>query len=206
MEYYHDIIAQQSLQYLQELRRDFDFILIGGWAVFLYTQALKSKDIDIIVEYSELGKMKQKYQVIKNERLKKYEIKTGQFDIDIYLPDYSDLGIEINEIKKNTVSRQGFNVPQLEILFLLKLYTWSQRRGSVKGRKDELDIFSLVMLSEFSWPRYLELIEKFQFEKIHQVFVSLLKETRAIPEFNINEQKIARIRKKIFKEIDPDGK
>ena len=45
-EFYQDLITQKSFEALQNLKREFDFILIGGWAVFLYTKDLKSKDID----------------------------------------------------------------------------------------------------------------------------------------------------------------
>ena len=54
MEYYQNIITAKSFQILQALKRQYDFILIGGWAVFLYTRTLKSKDIDIIVDYPAL--------------------------------------------------------------------------------------------------------------------------------------------------------
>ena len=50
MQYYHDIITEKSFEFLQELKKKFNFVLIGGWAVFLYARTLKSKDIDIIVD------------------------------------------------------------------------------------------------------------------------------------------------------------
>lgn len=49
MQFYNDIITQKSFAYLQILKKKYDFILIGGWAVFLYSRSLKSKDIDIII-------------------------------------------------------------------------------------------------------------------------------------------------------------
>jgi hypothetical protein len=58
MQFYHEIITEKSFQFLQELKREYEFVLIGGWAVFLYSHSLKSKDIDIIVDYSELAKLK----------------------------------------------------------------------------------------------------------------------------------------------------
>jgi hypothetical protein len=45
--YYNDLITQKSWQTLQVLRGRLEFVLIGGWAVYLYTKALKSKDIDL---------------------------------------------------------------------------------------------------------------------------------------------------------------
>lgn len=77
MQYYHKLVTDKSYQFLQNLKRSYEFVLIGGWAVYLYTQALKSKDIDIIVDYKELAKLKENFDVFKNDRLKKYEIKTG---------------------------------------------------------------------------------------------------------------------------------
>lgn len=50
MEYYHDLITRQSFDFLKELNKKFDFVLIGGWAVFLFTRALKSKDVDIVID------------------------------------------------------------------------------------------------------------------------------------------------------------
>ncbi len=144
MQYYHGLIIEKSFKFLQQLKKRYKFILIGGWAVFLYSRSLKSKDIDIIIDYSELGKMKEEYDVSKNDRLKKYEIKTGEFDIDIYLPNYSELGVNLEELQKRTIIKEGFNIPPPEILFLLKLFAWPERQGSAKGKKDELDIFSLA--------------------------------------------------------------
>ena len=153
MQFYHDIVTDKSFHLLRGLKSKFSFTLIGGWAVFLYTQAMKSKDIDIIVDYGELSEFRQDYVLSKNERLKKYEIKQGEVDVDIYLPHYSDIGIPVERVSESSVSRGGFKVPQLEVLFLLKLYAYSARRGSVKGKKDEMDIFPRV-LPEFNWNKY----------------------------------------------------
>jgi hypothetical protein len=201
MQFYHDIITKKSFEYLQQFRRKHKFILIGGWAVFLYSKALKSKDIDIIIDYDELAKLKELYEVRKNERLRKYEISEGNFDIDIYVPHYSELGIDIAEIIKNSVNKEGFTVSALEILFLLKLYVWLERRGSSKGQKDELDIFCLAMLPQFNWRKYLRLVKELKFFKYHKEFIKLLKNTREIRKLAVNEQKMAKIRKNILAEI-----
>lgn len=198
MQFYHSLVTEKSYVFLQSLKRSYKFILIGGWAVYLYTRALKSKDIDIIIDYSELAKMREKNEVFKNDRLKKYEIKTGEFDIDIYLPHYSELGIDAQEIQKKSIAREGFVVPELEMLFLLKLFAWKNRRGSAKGRKDELDIFSLIFLPEFSATKYLAQIKKFGMEELQKELVALIKNTSRIEELGINEQKMAKLKKIIL--------
>ncbi|PIX11418.1 hypothetical protein COZ73_02740 [Candidatus Falkowbacteria bacterium CG_4_8_14_3_um_filter_36_11] len=201
MQFYHDFITQKSFEYLQKLKNKFQFILIGGWAVFLYTKSLKSKDIDIIVDYENLAKMKEVGEIRKNNRLKKYEVSEGNFDIDIYVPYYSELGMPIEEIQKNSKNKEGFTAPEPEILLLLKLYAWHNRRGSAKGQKDELDIFSLALLSEFDWRKYAGFVEKYDFSELNKEFKNLLKATRRIKDLNINEQKMAKSKKRILEKI-----
>ncbi len=201
MQFYNDIITQKSFVYLQSLKKKHKFILIGGWAVYLYSKSLKSKDIDIIIDYDVLAKLKETNEVFKNERLSKYEIDTGNFDIDIYIAHYSELGIEIEEIKKFAVQKEGFIVPALEILFLMKLFAWHNRRGSSKGQKDELDIFSLALLPEFDWEKYSKFVAEFNFSKYGNEFTILLKNTNSIKELNVNEQQMSKIKKSISGEL-----
>ena len=87
--FYQEMVTQKSWQILQNLKKQVAFILIGGWAVFLYTNSLKSKDIDVIIDYGQLEDLKRTGNVYKNERLRKYEIKREGVDIDIYLPFFS---------------------------------------------------------------------------------------------------------------------
>ncbi len=59
MGFYYPDIAEESWRLLLELRRRYAFTLIGGWAVWLYTKSLKSKDIDIIVDYEGLDRLRE---------------------------------------------------------------------------------------------------------------------------------------------------
>src|SRR3990167_8592495 len=104
MEYYHDLVTQKSWEELTQLTKFLDFVLIGGWAVYLYTKTLKSKDIDIIVDFDQLKLLQEHYQLNKNERLKKYEAVKGEVQIDIYLPHFSALGIPVEELIKHSAS------------------------------------------------------------------------------------------------------
>jgi hypothetical protein len=201
VQFYSDIITQKSFVYLQGMKKKYKFILIGGWAVFLYSKSLKSKDIDIIVDYEVLAKIKETDEMFKNERLRKYEINTGHFDVDIYVPHYSELGIDVAEIQKNTINKEGFLVPALEILLLMKLFAWHNRRGSAKGQKDELDIFSLAFLPEFDWKKYAEFVKQFNFFEYNKEFIKLLKGTHSVKELDANEQKMAKLRKVILGQI-----
>lgn len=200
-EFYHDLITETSFITLQDLKRKFNFILIGGWAIFLYTKALKSKDIDMIIDYDELDKIRKNFEVSKNERLKKYEVKIEKIDIDIYLPFFSNIGFPIEEIKNYTQSVEGFIVPIPEILLILKTVTLIERRGTTKGKKDLIDIFSLLKEGKINWQKYKELVEKYNLKEVNQKFKELVSSAKAIPELNLLNHQIAKLKKKTLKEL-----
>ena len=143
MAYYHDIITQKSWEELKTLNKKVKFVLIGGWATYLYTKELKSKDIDILINYDELGKLKEFYEVIKNDRLKKYEARRGEIQIDIYLPHHSEIGIPVDILISSSTSLEGFRVLKKEWLICLKIFVFNIRGRTPKGEKDFLDILSL---------------------------------------------------------------
>ena len=200
-EFYHGLITEKSFKILQDLRRKFNFILIGGWAIFLYTKTLKSKDIDIIIDYDQLEKLKKEFNVFKNERLKKYEIKIEGIDIDIYLPFFSDLGFPVEELKNYTQTFEGFIVSIPEILLILKGVTFKERKGTVKGGKDLIDIFSLLKEKQIDWQKYKEIIKKYNLEKINQELKNLVSSQGAIPELKLLNHQIAKLKKEILKEV-----
>ncbi len=194
-EFYHDLITEKSFKMLQDLKRKFDFILIGGWAIFLYTEALKSKDIDIVVDYDELEKFKREYDIFKNERLRKYEAKIEGIDIDIYLPFFSDLGFPIEEIKNYTQSIEGFIVPIPEILLIFKTVALTERKGTTKGKKDLIDIFSLLKEEKVNWQKYKEIIEKYNLKETNQKLKEIVSTAKSIPELNLLNHQISRLKK-----------
>lgn len=198
---YHDLITEKSWNLLQELKRKYEFILIGGWAVYLYTKGLKSRDIDFICDYETLEHLRTEYEVIKNDRLKKYEIHAGEFDIDIYLPFYSELGIPLESLQKMTSTIEGFLVPNRETLLILKQKAFENRRGSNKGKKDRLDILSLVK-EYFDFKKYSMLIGDYNLSNFKNNLQKLIEETREIKELSINAHQWARIKVSLLKELD----
>lgn len=202
MAFYHDLITQKSWQVLLDLRKKYKFILIGGWAVFLYTKALKSKDIDLVVDYEELEKIRQEFTVFKNERLKKYEGRKEEAEIDIYVPFYSNLGIPVEEIKKFTVSVEGFTVAEKEVLAILKQNALKQRGGSLKGRKDLIDLVSLFSLSDFQWDKYFQLIREYRLKDYLDFFRKTLKSIFEIKELGLNTHQFNRVKKKILLSLE----
>lgn len=202
MEYWHNIITEKSFALLKELTRHYDFILIGGWAVFLWTQALKSKDIDIVLSFEELGRLRKTLSVSKNARLKKYEAKKEDIDIDIYLPYYSNPGLPAEEIEKFTLLREGFRIPQPEVLLILKQKAYFERKQSVRGRKDEIDIFSLLLLPDFDWQKYQVILKQYKMEGFADGLKELLQETFEVKELNLSRHKLAKLKKEVLKKLE----
>ncbi len=148
MEFWNSEATNASWEKLLELNKEIKFILIGGWAVYLWTKLQKSKDIDIIIDYGTLRTLSQQYTLIKNDRLKKYEVKLERFDIDVYLPKYSRLAIPPEDIIKTFGDNiSGIAVPKAEALMVLKLGALSERKESIKGSKDTIDALGLLFYS-----------------------------------------------------------
>lgn len=200
-QFWHNTITDKSWQALQDLRSKLDFILIGGWAVYLYTKKMKSKDIDIIVNYEELGKLKDLYEVHKNERLKKYEINLGEFDIDIYLPHYSRLGFPLEKISNYTQKLEGFIAPKVEILLLLKLFAYQDRKDSTKGEKDRLDIISLFDRVDINWGLVNKITRQHQGLDYQNLIKDVVSVDRA-SELNLNNQAMSKLRNKILENLE----
>jgi len=199
--FYQQFITDKSFLILKQLKKDFDFVLIGGWAVYFYTKSLKSKDIDIIVDFSQLQKIKQNFSIEKNERLRKYQVKLEEIDIDIYLPFYSSLGLPVEEVVKQTVILSGFTLPKKEALLITKLNAYQNRKGSIKGQKDLIDILSLVLLEDFDFRYLLNLIKRYQLKNYWLTVKKIIKETMEVPELSLNRHFWGRKKRRLLDKI-----
>jgi len=200
MEFWHDALVEKSWKVLQELRKRYEFILLGGWAVYLYTKALKSKDIDLIVDYSTLGRMGRELPLKKNERLKKYELLVNDVEVDVYVPYFSYLGIPVEDVVANVRVLEGFKVPTPEVLLILKQTAEIERAGSVKGLKDRIDILALLIYSEIELNHYLSLVDKYSLSSYRDRLMYLVETAdREFKELGItNPRHIKQLKKKIL--------
>lgn len=201
-QFYQNIITQKSWELLLGIKKQFKFILIGGWAVFLYTNNLKSKDIDIIIDFQSLQKLKNDYEIHKNERLKKYEIKQGGIDIDIYLPFYSWLGLPAEKIIPHTSMIETFTVVKKEILLFTKLQAYIERKASVKGQKDKIDILSLVMLPDFDFKIFKDFLSKNNKTEHIKRLLNIIIETKEVEELSLNRHYFSRKKKELLIKLE----
>ncbi len=203
MEFWNEIAIDRSFKLLQALKKKIDFILIGGWAVYFLTKAIKSKDIDIIVDFENLSKLKYEFDIKKTEFLKKYECEIEGTSIDIYVQYYSEFSLPIEEIVKNTLKIESFEIPKPEILLILKQQAEMERKDSVKGQKDRVDIICLAKSGMIDWKFYDKLIEKFDLKdykkRLKEIVRSARKEFEYLGITNLRE--IKKIKEKILKEF-----
>ncbi len=204
MDFWNDEVTERSWVELVALNKEIDFTLIGGWATYLYTKLQKSKDIDIIVDYPELRKLSAGHAVAKDDRLRRYEVKLEGFDVDIYLPGYSELELPAQDITGRLLgSREGFRVPRQEVLLLLKLGAYASRAKSIKGGKDAIDLLGLLFYSELNFKLLGELVAKYNKKERMGLLLEALNgfDRKQLGFLNLNEKGFAEMRKGFSGEI-----
>jgi hypothetical protein len=173
-EFWHESLTEESWRKLQELSKEWDLTVIGGWSVWLWTKQHKSRDIDIIVDFNELARLKEKYALAKNDRLKKYEIKMQGFDIDIYVPFYSKLALPVEELEKEKTTIDGISTVSCEALLILKQGAEIERRNTVKGQKDAIDILTLLIHAPVDFGKYSALLAKNKKENFSRELIGVI--------------------------------
>ena len=200
MEFWNSQLTEKSWKILQELRKKYKFILIGGWAVYLLTRQQKSKDIDIVVDLDELQKLK-KEGLSKNDNLKKYEIKIQDIDIDIYVSYFSKLTLAPQYLKKHIKQIEGFNVASSEALIILKQGAYNSRKNSIKGEKDKIDIVSLLFFLDIDFKSYKSILKECSLEDYIHELINLVKEFKDYNSLNLTPNKFKSKKKDILSQL-----
>jgi hypothetical protein len=204
VEFWNEIIIDKSFKVLQELRKKIDFVLIGGWAVYFLTKTIKSKDIDIIVDFENLSKIKSEIDLKKTEFLKKYEGEVEGVSIDIYVPYYSEFAIPVEEILKNTIKVETFKIPRPEILLILKQQAELERKNTVKGQKDRVDIICLAKSGKLDWKYYKRLVKKFGLKEYEDELKKIIRSAKTEFEYIgiANLREIKKIKERVLNELE----
>jgi hypothetical protein len=208
MEFWNSEITNDSWNELLVLSRTYNFILIGEWAIYLYTKLHKSRDIDIVVDYDQFWILSKDFQLRKNPSLRKYEIKFQKFDIDVYTPFYSRLTVPVQDLINNFTIIENIKVPKIEELLILKLGAFDERVDSIKGQKDRLDIAGLVFYSSVDYARFTELLNKYEKRVYYKLLMNAVGNInpRLLQYLNLNESTYAKIKKKALEVINSNLK
>ena len=198
MSFWNEPTEEKSYSLLLQLKRKWDFVLIGGWAVFLYTKASKSKDIDMVVGYDELSRMMVFLPIKKNDRLRKYEADIKGVSVDVYLSHYSNLIIPPEDLIKESRIIEGFRVPRLEMLLALKQQAEMERKGSIKGMKDRVDILS-ILLTDLDMGEYVKLVEPGYLKRLREIVAQARDEFRYLGIMDLRD--VRKKREKLLKKV-----
>jgi len=204
MEFWSEILTKASWEKLIELSKEIKFVLIGGWAAYLWTGLHKSKDIDIIVDHNILLLLQKKYALEKNDKLKKYEVKFDRFDIDIYLPGYSKLAIPPGDIiKKYSTKVKGITTASPEALIILKQGAEIERRNTIKGKKDAIDILTLLIHAPLDLKKYGKILSQYKKENYIKELATVIRnfDERDLRYLGIDFMKFKRWKRKILGEL-----
>jgi len=160
--------TEKSWQVLNDLRNLADFILIGGWADYLWTHKLKSRDIDLCINQGNFYKLQQEllqrnHAIKRNIRLMKFEAIIDTVEVDIYTPFLSKLIVPCQDIinQKLYATIEHFKTAQPEALLLLKAQAAQQRWHSEKGAKDRTDIISLLQHADIKQAALKQMLKKY---------------------------------------------
>ncbi len=203
MEFWNSNLTEKSWKIMQQLReKNFDFIVIGEWAAYLWTNLHKSKDIDIVVEnYNSLNFLKKSYDLKKNNNLKKYEIKIEEIEIDIYVPFFLELTIPVEDLKKHSSKIKNFKVVKPEALLILKQGAEQDREKSVKGEKDRIDIITLVFYSGIDFKEYFKLIKKYRIEHFYKRLKKIIANFKDVKYVNMTPRELKLKKKEILDKL-----
>ncbi len=203
MEFWNSLLTEKSWKVLQELKKEnFRFIVIGGWAAYLWTRQHKSKDIDVVIpNFKELEHLKQKYELLKNDSLKKYEVKFEEIDLDIYVPFYSLLALPIEEIIVDVKRVESFEVASPEVLLILKQGAEEDRKDSIKGQKDRIDILTLLCFTEIDFKKYYDLLKRNNLLHFRQRLKEIVNSFKEIKYLRMNVNDYAKIKKELLYRI-----
>jgi hypothetical protein len=171
VELWHPELVERSWRVLNLLRGLADFVLIGGWGVYLWVRRVKSRDIDVYLDQDNFYLLQQRgaevgMRITRNPRLKKFEAVLEGVEIDIYTPFMCNLIIPCREVMREgmTSNVEGFRVVLPEVLLLLKAQAAKERWGSEKGLKDRVDIISLLAFADVRWELLRELVGRYDRE------------------------------------------
>lgn len=151
--------------------------------------------------YDKLPILAKLYDLTKNDRLKKYQAAKEETEIDVYLPHYSKIGIPVEDLLKQTVVLEGFRMAEINYLAALKIFTFSRRGNSTKGRKDFIDIISLMSAKLCDYEKIKKIVNQYRLEKPLEILMEALKNTFEIGELKLNKHSFSKLKKDILAKL-----
>lgn len=162
-QYYNDAETGKSYALLVKLAKDVDFVLVGGWAVNLYTGMQRSKDLDIAIEPDGLDYFR-RYGIRDYGIGVKYSV-IDDVHVDLFINGVPirSASIPVKEMLSSPRRINGIRVVDKNILVLLKLSGYF-RFDEIKSAKDVIDVVSLLFYAGIDMKAVKMLVDKYKVE------------------------------------------
>ncbi len=191
-------IYEKSLEILKQIidaqtKYDFQIVLIGGWATWMYNPYMKSRDIDLVVEKEDYWKLKNFLESIGfsetyGEHLGKKGFLTlyqgDKIEIDVY--DETVAGFNVKKMIKNSKEKEIENKPVMVAsvtdLIIMKFRSVIDRIGSAKGEKDLSDLLAILdkHYKDVIWGTVVEGMGKREIINVMRILLSDIKQAQKI--------------------------
>ncbi len=157
IQFYTDEETKNSFNVLQNISHilNYNFVIIGGWAVYNYTKKQKSKDIDIIINPQTYENLKNRNYIFK--QIGNTDIlytKISNVEVDIFVTNLvTDLPIIINDIILSSTRGLFNNIySNKNLLLILKTFSYFTRKTeNIKKAKDIIDVVSLLFFGNINF-------------------------------------------------------
>jgi len=173
VQFWNEEQTKKSRELLNTLAGSIDFVLIGGWAVYMYVRQQMSLDVDMAIAYSSLEYFR-KYGMNDYKGIKaKYSVVNGVY-VDLFIEDFSDkdLPVPVSTILKEYNTIEGIKVANKELLLLLKLWEYF-RADEQKIRKDMLDVLGLMLYGDIDLKKFKAYIDAYKVPERRSIDVLL---------------------------------
>lgn len=164
-QYWNRESTNASLRLLRSMPKELDFVLIGGWAVYMYIGAQKSQDIDIVIGYDHINYFRQ-FGINEYRGGKVRYSNVNGVIVDLFIEDYIDTDMPFPSaiIGDNYVKIENIKVVDKNLLLLLKLWGYFSA-DEIKHRKDIIDVVSLLFYGGIDLRNVKEYADRFRIGK-----------------------------------------
>lgn len=209
-------IYDKSLEILKQIidaqeEHNFKFVLIGGWATWVYNPYMKSRDIDLVVHKADYWKIKnfllslgfsESYGGHLGKKGFAMLYEGDKIEIDVY--DETVAGFDVMKVIKNAkekvIEDKIVGVASITDLTTMKLKSAIDRMGSAKGEKDISDLLAILdkHFKDIKWDIIMETIDKKEVANVMRILFSDIKQTQKF--YRLNFKKFQEM-KKYFKRL-----
>ena len=110
--------------------------------------------------------------------------------------------IPVEDLKDHTTKIENINVVIPEILLILKQGAELDRKYTIKGNKDQIDILTLIIYSDIVFKKYNLLLKKYNLEHYSKRLKEIIKKFKDTDYLNMNLREFKLKKEKLLKKID----